>query len=150
MEQVMKMMNNFESMNILTERTDIARSLNFGKYKVLQYDMDAEKGSTAVVLMQTRNHGILRKECTLYCGKITADDGIMYLLTRGTMLKGHYGITDWLECAKKANAPVINEGDEVAVFCYSEKLNVGFVRLLKTGKITPDYSTSATFTDLEK
>ena len=142
-------MGNLKTMNILTERTDIARALNFGKYKVLEYNMDTEKGSSAVVLRQTRDHGVIRKECTLYCGKDTSDDGIMYLLARGALIKRHYGIMDWLESAKLANAPVINEGDEIAVFCYSEKLNVGFVRLLKAGKITPEYSTSTVFVDLE-
>lgn len=146
----MKMMNLNEGMNILNERTDIAKALNFGKYKVLTYDMDEGKGAKAVVLEKTRNHGTLRRECTLYCGKIKEDDGIFYLLTRATMLSAHVSVYDYLENAERANAPIIEEGDEVAVLCYSKALNLAFVRLIKAGRITPEYSTAAAFTDLEK
>lgn len=139
-----------DKMNILTTRQDIAQALNFGKYKVLTYDMDLSKGSKAVVEKQTRNHGILKTECTVYMDKITEGDGVLYLLTRATMMKGHYGVEDYLECAERANAPIIQEGDEVAVLFHSKENSVVYVRLVKAGKVTPEYSTSVTFTDLEK
>ena len=134
--------------NLLTERTEMAQALNFGKYKVLTYNIDTEKGSTAKVEKQTRQYGIRQRSGTLYRGKIKADDGIFYLINKPTILKSGSSVYDWMECAENANAPVIYEGDEVAILIYSEELEVASVRLVKALKPSPEFSTSLEFVDL--
>ena len=134
--------------NILTERTEMAKALNFGKYKVLEYDLDKEEGSMVVVEEHTRNHGVLRKGCKLYCGKIKEGDGIFYLLNPGTMISAHVGISDWRKSVTRANAPTIEEGDEVAILVFSESIGISFIRLVKALKPTPEYSTALEFVDL--
>lgn len=135
-------------MKILTDRKEMAQALNFGKYPVLTYNMDELKGSGAVVMRETRNHGTLRYKTTLYCGKKTADDGVFYLLTHATMLTATVDVNDWLKCAEYANAPVIESGQEVAILMYSKKHDVSVVRIVKAGKCNPDYSTATTFTEI--
>lgn len=137
-----------ETQKIIMDRTEMAKALNFGKYKVLKYNFDEDKGSVANIEYQSGRYGIMKKSTTLYCGKITADDGIFYLLNSGTMISAHVGVYDWLKCADNANAPVIYEGDEVAILVYSEKFNVAYVRLVRALKPTPEYSTALAFEDL--
>ena len=132
-------------MQVLTDRKDIAQALNFGKYPVLSFDLDNDKGSPAIVLNQTRNYGVLRKGCMLYRGKIKEDDGIFYLLTDVTVLSSNVSINDYLKRVELANAPVINEGDTVAIFIHSKLSNIAYVELVKAGKVTPDYGTAVTF-----
>lgn len=134
-----------ENKVILTERTDIAKALNFGKYPVLTFDVDNDKGSLAVVTKESGRFGNMRSKCTLYRGKQTRDDGIFYLLTHATMLKSHYNVDDYLENAEFANAPVINEGEEVAILVYSKLNNTCFVQIVKAGKVDPSYATAVTF-----
>lgn len=134
--------------NIITERTEMAKALNFGKYKVLEYDLDKKEGSMAVVEEHTRNHGVFRKGCKLYCGKIKEDDGIFWLLNSGTMLSAHVGVSDWRKSVTRANAPTIEEGDEVAILVFSESAGISFIRLVKALKPTPEYSTALAFIDL--
>lgn len=137
-------------MTILNDRKDISEALNFGKYPVISFDLDKDEGSTAIVLYQTRNHGVLRKGCTLYRGKIKKDDGIFYLLTHPTIMSANISIDDYLKRVELANAPVINEDDTVAIFIHSKVSNIAYVELVKAGRVTPDYSTAVTFESLEK
>lgn len=134
--------------NVLTDRKEMAQALNFGKYKVLTYNVDTEKGSTAKVEQQTRQYGIRQRPGTLHRGKITADDGIFYLLNHSTIMKKTFNVYDWLETAENASSPVIYEGDEVAILVYSEDLDVASVRLVKALKPRPEFSTSLVFEDL--
>ena len=136
-------------MTILTDRKDIAQALNFGKYPVLSFNLDSDKGCSAVVLENTRNHGILRKGCSLYRGKITKDDGIFYLLTNPTIMSANISVNDYLKRVELANAPVINEGDVVAILIHSKLLNSVQVELVKAGKVTADYATAVTFEALK-
>lgn len=134
--------------NILTDGKDIAQALNFGKYKVLKYNLDENKGSTAKVEKQTTRYGIQHHVGTLYRGKQTADDGIFYLINSTTMLTAGKSVQDYIKWADDANAPVIYEGDEVAILVYSESLGHVSVQLVKALKPTPEYSTSLVFEDL--
>lgn len=137
-----------ENQTIIMERTEMAKALNFGKYKVLKYNFDEKKGSVANVEYQSGRYGTMKKSATLYCGKITEDDGIFYLLNAGTMISARVGVDDWLKCVDNANAPVIYEGDEVAILVYSEEFNIAYVRLVRALKPTPEYSTALAFEDL--
>lgn len=134
--------------NIITERTEMAKALNFGKYKVLEYDLDKEEGSMAVVEEKTMNYGTMRKGCKLYCGKIKEGDGIFWLMNSGTMLSAHVSVSDWRKSVTRANAPTIKEGDEIAILVFSDSMGVAFIRLVKALKPTPEYSTALEFVDL--
>lgn len=134
--------------NVLTDRKEMAQALNFGKYKVLTYNVDTEEGSTAKIEQQTRQYGISQRSGTLHRGKNTADDGIFYLINKPTFLQNSFNAYDWLECAENANSPVIYEDDEVAILIYSEELENASVRLVKALKPSPEYSTSLVFEDL--
>ena len=134
--------------NVLTDRKEMAQALNFGEYKVLTYNVDTEKGSTAKVEQQTRQYGIRQRSGSLRRGKITADDGIFYLINKPTILQNKVDVYDWLECAENAKSPVIYEGDKVAILVYSEELGTSSVRLVKALKPSPEYSTSLVFEDL--
>ena len=81
----------------------------------------------------------------LYRGKIKEDDGIFYLLTDVTVLSSNISIDDYLKRVELANAPVINEGDTVAIFIHSKLSDIAYVELVKAGKVTPDYATAVTF-----
>lgn len=136
-------------MKILTDRKEIAQALNFGKYPVLTYDLDANKGSKAVVTKESARYGTMRYNCTLQRGKITEDDGILYLSTRASILSAHVGVEDYLKDAEYANAPVIESNTEVAVLLYSKKSGVAVVQMVKSGKADPSYSTAVEFSNLE-
>lgn len=132
----------------LTERKEMAKALNFGKYPVLTYNLDTEEGSKAVALKETRNHGVLRYKCTLYRGKQTREDGIFYLLTHATVMSAHIGVHDYLKDAEYANAPVIETNAEVAILVYSTDMDIAYVEIVQAGKVDPDYSTATTFSEV--
>lgn len=134
---------------ILTNRQDMAKALNFGKFKVLTYNVDTEKGSTGKVIKSTRRYGDMERQGTLYCGKQTADDGIFYLINRPAMLTATVSVYDWLRSADDANSPVIYEGNLVAILVYSEKTGESSIEIVRALKPTPEYSTSLTFESVD-
>lgn len=134
---------------VLSERKDMAKALNFGKYPVLTYDLDKKEGCKVIVMKDTRSHGVMRYGCTLYQGKIKEDDGIFYLLTHATMLTSHVGVDDWLKSAELANAPVIEADQEVAILVHSKEMNFAVVKIVKSGKVDPSYSTATTFYEID-
>lgn len=137
-------------MKILTERRDIAKALNFGKYPVLSYNVDTKEGSKARVVKKTRNHGDLLYKCNLRCGMQTEDDGVYYLSTKPTMMSSSYPLSDVLEDVEYANAPIIEPNSDVAIYVYSKTANFGFVLIVEAGKIDPSYSTATVFKHKEE
>jgi hypothetical protein len=137
-------------MKILTDRKDIAKALNFGKYPVLTYNLDTNKGSTAVATKESTNYGTMRYKCTLYRDKITEGDGIFYLMTHASIISSHVSIHAYIRDAEYANAPVIKSDTEVAILLYSEKTDIAYVQIVKSGRVDPSYSSATTFTDVEK
>jgi hypothetical protein len=132
-------------MKTLTDRKEIAQALNFGKYPVLKWDIDKREGSKAVVIKQSARYGEMRYGCKLFNGYEKENDGTFWLMKKATMIKGHYGIDDYLEDADFANAPVIESNQDVAILCYSRLANTAFVVIVNAGKVTTDYSTAAKF-----
>jgi hypothetical protein len=135
-------------MLVMTDRKEMAQALNFGKYPVLTYDLDNEKGSKAIATKKSINYGMMRYRCTLYRGLHTEGDGQFYLLTHASMLSATVGVGDWLESAEFANAPVIESNQEVAILIYSKKRNYAEVQIVKSGKVDPTYSTATQFTEV--
>ena len=135
--------------NIITDRTEMAQALNFGKYKVLQLDLDTNKGSRAGTTYASRNHGEMRATGELRSGYEKKNDGILYISNDSTMLSATYSVDDFILDAEKANAPKIYKGDEVAVLCYSKKNDIAFVRLVVAVGIDPHCSVLMMLKDVQ-
>ena len=125
-------------MNLLTDKTDIAKALNFGKYPVLTFNLDTKEGSKARVHHSYNGRLV---DVTLNQG-----DGQFYLATHGTMIKSHYGWQDHLKAAEYANAPIIESDQDVAILNYSANADLSFVVIVNSGKVDGQYSDAATFT----
>jgi len=128
-------------MKVLTDRRQVAEALNFGKYPVLWFDMDARKGSKAIVMSRKG----LRLRCELYNGYETDSDGVYYLLQGATVMSANHGLYDYLEDVEYANAPVIKNNATVVIVEFSRNTNTMRVILQNAGKVSPDYSTVARF-----
>lgn len=132
-------------MTVLKERSEMAKALNFGKYPVLTYNIDTNEGSKAIVIKKSVSHGDMRYRCNLYRNYKEEGDGIFYLLTEATMISAKVDVNDYLDSAEFANAPIIKPNTEVAILVYSELLNHCSVRIVKSGKTDPSYSTATVF-----
>lgn len=130
---------------LLTDRKDIAKALNFNKYPVLTFDIDNDKGSKAKVLKKHRDGEIHPYNCNLYCGAQTKTDGTFWLMTKASMLSKSFTVNDALENADYANAPIIEEGKEVAILVYSKKLAIKFIVIVTPDRVDPSYSTATRF-----
>lgn len=132
---------------ILKERQEIAKALNFGKYPVLTYDLDGDKGSKAVAIHKSQRYGDMRYNCELFRDSQTGD---FYLMTHATMITSTVSVNDWIECAEYANAPVIDSHAEVAILIYSEAFKKAIVHIVKSGKVNPSYATATNFVRCEE
>ena len=137
-------------MKITKDRKEMAQAINFGKYPVLTYDLDAKEGAKAVVTKESSRYGTMRYKCQLFCGYVTEGDGMFYLMTLPTVLSSSVGVHDWIEAAEYANAPVIEANQEVAILIYSKKQNTSVVKIVKSGKVDPTYSTATRFNEIEE
>lgn len=135
-------------MKILLDSKEIAQALNFGKYPVLIMNTDTKKGSKAVVIHKSRMHGDMRYNCTLEMDYEKENDGVLYISTNGSMIKGNYNYTDHLEDAEYSNAPIIEENQEIAIYMYSEKAKTGLVRIVKSEKIDSMCSVATILNDI--
>jgi hypothetical protein len=129
----------------MTERQEIAKALNFGKYPVLTYDIDNNVGSKARVIQKSVNYGDMTYNCQLYRGYNKEDDGEFYLMTNASVIKSSFGIHDVLRSAEYANAPIIMPDTEVAIVVYSNELERCSVKIVKSGKVDPSYATATRF-----
>ena len=141
-------MTNLENATILTERTEMAKALNFGKNKVFKLNIDTMTGDTAVIEKQTVNNNTLRIAGTLKSGYSDKLDNVLYFQNSCTMISKSLSVNDWVNFANNAQAQTLEEGDNVAVLYYSELAGVAFVRLMEAGKPTPDYSTILKLEDI--
>lgn len=133
---------------IITDRKEMAQALNFGKYKVLKYDLSETEEFLAGVEYESRNHGRMTSIGKLRSGYQTKDDSVLYIAKSGTMISAHVDVHDWIECADKANAPLLTVGETVAVLYYSKEGNTAFVRLVKVESINVGSSSLVMFGDL--
>lgn len=131
-----------------TDRKEMAQALNFGKYPVLTFDMDADQGSKANVTKMSNRYGEMTYGCVLHMGYQKKGDGIFYLGTRATMISASFSVKDAIECAEYANAPMIKPHQKVAILMYSHKNNYKSVMIVKAGRIDPSYSSATVFEHL--
>jgi len=142
-------------MKMYVNPKDIAKALNFNKYPVFTLNLDEhvedfdesfKKGSSCR-LAYTSKHikEPLYIGCSLYL-----NDGKFTLSAEVCCLKGHYDWTDHLKNAEKAMTPIIHPGDEVAIYCYSPKVQTGLVRIMKIpDRVNPDCVPAAKLIDVE-
>lgn len=130
---------------LLTDKTEMAKAMNFSKYPVLTWDIDNKKGSLARVGGRMTQSGMMYTHCKLEMDYYKEGDGIYYLSTKATMLKGHYGVEDHLESAEFANAPIIESNQDVAILIYSLKANMSAVLIVNSGRVDGSYSSACKF-----
>lgn len=120
-------------MKRLTERTEIAKALNFGKYPVIKIDL-ADRDEYGV--KGTKVNIDFGGEYFIHA-KIRSFSDEKYLKTSagGTMLKASLGYNDYLEMIEYANAPVIKANQEIVIALIdSEKKEVYAPAIIKTGE----------------
>lgn len=134
-------------MRRLTERTEIAKAINFGKYPVIKID-----------LADRDEHGVKGTKVNIDFGgeffihaKIRSYNDKKYLKISqgGTMLSASTGYSDYIEMLEYANAPTIKADQEIVVVMIdSEKKDVYAPAIIKTGKRIDKFC--STPLDLEK
>lgn len=143
-------------MKELKTSREIAEALNFGKYPVFTLDLDSrvpgweneenfKYGSRCRLEYNARNHGKMLIGCTL-----TLSDGRFTLSPDTTCLKKVYTINDHLRDAETAMSPIVHATEEVAIYCYSKKYNVEYVRVMRIGdRVDPFCISAAKLIDLD-
>ena len=116
---------------IITNRQEIAKVLNFGKYPVLSIDLDKmerdyEQGSKCRLLTKFRNGEEFLLKCQLYM-----EGDKVALSSTGSMLTSDFTVYDFIELSEYAQTPIIKGGDIVAVCQYSRKTGLKVIELMK-------------------
>lgn len=122
---------------IYTERTEIARLLNFGKYPVLEVNMDNVKydgelikgGNVKVAWDKKDGYAGMTSECEL-----VITNGKYQLMCGGCCLKASYNIVDFISDVNRAILPTIHKNQVVAVAHYSMEGDVYFVEMKKVSE----------------
>lgn len=105
-------------MKYLTDRHEIAKAMNFGKYPVLHINVETPEkgyegfyvGDEVKVMTPTKRYPDLYATGQLYL-----ENGRYGVLTHGTMLKNSFDYHDVMEMLKFAQAPVLHAGEQVVV-----------------------------------
>lgn len=120
-------------MKRLTERTEIARAMNFGEYPVIKIDL-ADRDDYGIKGTKVRiDFGagrFIRATMRAY-----SDDKVLTLVQGPTCLTAEVTYRDYLEMADYAVAPIIKPDQEIVIFLYdSEKGEVHAPAIIKTGE----------------
>jgi len=120
-------------MKRLTERTEIAKAINFNKYPVIKIDL-SERDEYGIKGTKVRfDIG----EDYFLKGEIRAYNDTKYLVTtsRPAILKKEISYSDYLEDVEYANTPIIKANQEIVIFLYdSEKREIPAPAIIKTGE----------------
>lgn len=123
-------------MKYLTERTEIAKAMNFGKYPVLYINMEDRpyEGSDYARGCRCRvawDHPDPRY-ADLYCsGNLYHSDGKLAISNDATCLSADFGRSDVIGMYQQANTPMIHKGDTVVVVQDWPKQRLCKVRMMK-------------------
>lgn len=123
-------------MKFLTERTEIAKAINFNKYPVLRINMENDEGygSNFAVGDKARvkyncNGKIYYYKCT-----IKYSDGKYYLNGNGSMIKSDFGYSDVMEMVDYSYSPIIESNQTVILVEDYPSIKKCSVRYMKTDK----------------
>lgn len=124
-------------MKYLTERTEIAKALNFGKYPVIKLDVTDEKYQVELAGEMCGYHNIKvripHKDLLLNCQMRWFGD--KKKITFGndcTCISSRFSYDDLMEEVEYANAPIIDKDTEFVLVVYNSKTEKACVILLKT------------------
>lgn len=125
-------------MKHLTERTEIAKALNFGKYPVLTFDLHNQteygfKGCKCRIDMGTFNDGSNYYETAeLYAYR---DEQKVTFNSFGCCLSAEWSYHDFVEDLEYANAPLVEPNGEVVIVILDTNLKLVYeVIIAKVGK----------------
>lgn len=131
-------------MKFITERTEIAKAMNFGKYPVVELNIgknykDYEnlfKGSEVIVDCPTRSHGVLPAYCELVFEKTeeTPFPSRIDLMQGSSCLKASFGYSDVMEMLENANKPHLQAGQEVVVVLNNPEAKACMVAMYKVSE----------------
>ena len=141
-------------MKLLTERTEIAKAMNFGKYPVLTLNMEDHDGfedttycigCNVRVAFDTKNHGQLHTE-----GHIYLEGGKVCISNNAVCIHSDFGYSDVMEMVKWANTPMLHAGQEVVVVFDWPTEKGCVVRMMRVGeRIDPHCMTVTTLEDID-
>ena len=154
-------------MRFVKERREIAKALNFGEYPVIMFDLDTPKagwdgvyeGTTVRVDMGTFSDGsrwLNPTTPTIYVDNyhIGIEDTVearlvseIHLPSYGACISSGFSVADVINDAKNAMAPIVKEGDTIAVVYYWNGGKDGAVRLVKLGRVTKHVTPMAVLKD---
>lgn len=111
-------------MRFLTDRTEIAEAMNFGKYPVLVLnrenrpmadvvpESDYAVGCRVKVAWDNKDP---RYEGMTTHGELYIENGKLHISGEGACLKAGFGYSDVIKMAAEANVPIIHKGQTVVV-----------------------------------
>lgn len=120
-------------MKYLTERTELARAINFGRYPVLYIDLaDADdyglKGCRVRIDAGTFRSGdphII--DATL---RVYSDEKKLTTSSKGACLSADFSYYDYKEMVDNANAPLIHPDEDVVVAVYDSRAKRCFAAMI--------------------
>ena len=107
-------------MKFITERHEVALTLNFGKYPVLHINRENRPYESSTYARGDRcrvawDSADKRYEGMTTHGQLYFDDGKYCISGEGAMLSAEFGYFDVMEMVREANAPVVHRGQTVVV-----------------------------------
>ena len=117
-------------MKIITNRQEIAKVLNFGKYPVLYVDLDKMerdyiKGSNCRIKWNYQDEELL-----LNC-YLEVVNGRYQIGNEGSIVTSDYSVNDFINQIQWSNTPIIECGQVVAVAQFSKKKGTKIIELMR-------------------
>ena len=139
--------------NFIGGRQGYAYILNSLKFPVIDIDLDTESEygcyceySKVRVLW---SYGFKEYGKTTTVAHSTENGKDVWELTSGgACLSAHFGYSDLMELIDDAKAPIVKQGEVVALACHSEKAKKAFVQLFRVGRVDIHCITTATLNPL--
>lgn len=131
-------------MKTLTDRKEIAKALNFGKYPVLYLDLANDQLKDYENCYQGQRVKIARNDFYSY-GKLSywGDTNELTIASEGTMLSASFGFNDIHYMVLNANATEIKGDQEVVIVIMNSKTGqTAYPVITKTTKYTPNCQTA--------
>ena len=127
-------------MMYLTDRHEIAAAMNFGKFPVLQINIENRPFEDSCYAKGCRvrvawDHKDRRYEGMTTHGELFLDeDGKLKIGGEGTMLTARFGYSDVMKMAAEANVPVVHKGQVVVVVMDIPSTKTCLVRVMKVSE----------------
>lgn len=146
-------------MKYLTDRHEIAKAMNFGKYPVLTIDREncplaeIRPNSTFATGCRVRvawDHKDPRYEGMTTHGELQFSDGKLQISGEGGCLHTDFGYYDVMKMVREANAPIVHAGQTVVVVEEWSSKKTCTVRLMKVGRLNMHCQTAAVLHDIDK